>query len=216
MVNVRERTRGRKTLYVLRQCLGGLVLLCGLPAIILFLIEYRAPEAERFASFRPDSRFVADLKSDDPSVRYFAVKTLLERDNPAPNQPATVDWAVQTLSAEMGRDGEWTDRDRARKFYELVKGLDSGLVVEALVRAYRTGEATRHLPLLFVGGRLGIPGSQEKFVDLLREAGDRQMAEDYLNSGAPVLQQGARQWAQEHGYSIEAGTGSDRMAWGYF
>lgn len=70
------------------------------------------------------------------------------------------------------------------------------------------------LRVLLLGIKLGIQGSDAKLVEVLRQHGNKPMAEDFLNCSHPPLQSAARRWAHEHGYQITTGTGSHRAAWG--
>jgi hypothetical protein len=51
-------------------------------------------------------------------------------------------------------------------------------------------------------------------VDLIESYGNKTLAEDYLNCGQPDLDEGATKWADERGYSISMGAGSNRAVWG--
>jgi hypothetical protein len=70
--------------------------------------------------------------------------------------------------------------------------------------------------LVLLGIKLGIAGSEDELIAVLFEYGDRVMAEDYLNSGSATLADGARRWAQAHGYQVLTGFGSNRAGWGQF
>jgi hypothetical protein len=72
------------------------------------------------------------------------------------------------------------------------------------------------LRALFLGIKLGIPGSEEKLVVILEKYGDKTMAEDFLNSGSSRLYEGGRQWVIERGHMISFGPGSRRVSWGKF
>lgn len=55
-------------------------------------------------------------------------------------------------------------------------------------------------------------------IDALNAHGDKEMAQDYLNSGNTQLDRAARSWAEEHGYDIGQtwtfGSGGDGLTWG--
>lgn len=61
---------------------------------------------------------------------------------------------------------------------------------------------------------MGIEGSQKKLNDTLMKHGDKEMAEDFLNSGSAELDAGGRAWGNDHGYYIDNGPGSNRVSWG--
>jgi hypothetical protein len=109
---------------------------------------------------------------------------------------------------------DWTDAVGARAIYDELKQMDGDLVTKAIVRRVTSGED--RLRVLFLAVKLGIPGSENRLNDLLQAYGDETMAEDYLNSGSQLLNEGARRWASERGYSINAGGGSHRVAWNQF
>ncbi|WP_172670763.1 hypothetical protein [Labrenzia sp. DG1229] len=50
--------------------------------------------------------------------------------------------------------------------------------------------------------------------DLLESYGDKQLAEDYLNSGQPDLDNVADLWAKKRGFDVTSGYGSARARWG--
>lgn len=110
--------------------------------------------------------------------------------------------------------GEWTDAVKARPVYDELKGMDGRLVTEAIVRRVTSGQD--RLRVLFLAVKLGIPGSEQHLNDLLQAYGDKSMAEDYLNCGSQLLYEGAKRWANDRGYSINAGGGSHRVAWDQF
>jgi len=72
------------------------------------------------------------------------------------------------------------------------------------------------LRALFLGVKLGIPGTEERLNGILVKHGDKRMAEDFLNSGSQKLHDGGKQWAERHGYTIHTGLGSHRVTWGEF
>jgi hypothetical protein len=72
------------------------------------------------------------------------------------------------------------------------------LVTEACLTLIKNGDESR------------IP----ELVELLHTYGDVNLAEDYLNCGQPDLDGAGRVWANNHGYNIGTGAGSNRARWG--
>ncbi len=66
------------------------------------------------------------------------------------------------------------------------------------------------LKLIRIGDESRIP----EMVELLNLYGNTLLAEDYLNCGQPDLNSAAIDWANEHGYNIRSGGGSNRARWG--
>ena len=129
-------------------------------------------------------------------------------------QPA-VSGLVARASQMLTDSAGWTDRQQAKKIYDLIFEFDHGLSTNALVDAVAQGSLNR-LHVLFLAVKLGIPGSEAQLNELLMQVGDVAMAEDYLNSGSNLLYQGGEQWATSRGYYIEEGPGSSRTSWGQF
>lgn len=184
-------------------------------AIIGILAAIAYPQYLKYSGFfTSDESLIADLKSSDSSVRLKAVSILLRRGHSAVKQPEVVDWVVFSNASLLNDNAEWLDRDSARKYYDILKRYESILVVDSLVRHLFKAEI--RLRTLFLGVKLGIPGSPEKLIAVLMKDGTKSMAEDFLNSGSPELYEGGKRWANENGYSITAGMGSHRAAWGQF
>jgi len=63
--------------------------------------------------------------------------------------------------------------------------------------------------------KMGRSGTEEQLVTALMRFGWVEMAEDYLNSGNPRLEDAARQWASENGYTIsKLPAGGPGPSWG--
>jgi hypothetical protein len=74
----------------------------------------------------------------------------------------------------------------------------SDLVTGACLTLIRRGDESR------------IP----ELVELLNAYGDVSLTEDYLNCGQPDLYTAGKTWADNHGYYIKSGYGSNRARWG--
>jgi len=114
----------------------------------------------------------------------------------------------------LDKQGDWIDEVKARPSYDALKELDGNLVTDVIVRKVEKDENRLHV--LFLAVKLGIPGSEKRLNGVLEEFGDKSMAEDFLNSGSEALYEGGKNWANRHGYSINTGPGSHRVAWGRF
>jgi hypothetical protein len=101
-------------------------------------------------------------------------------------------------------------------------GLESNSAIDSLVRRVRHRQ--NRLQVLFLGIKLGIPGSEKALNNALFRYGDEYMALDYLNCGSPELDKGGRHWAYAHGYRVTSskcgfGTGVEcpgGVKWGQF
>lgn len=72
------------------------------------------------------------------------------------------------------------------------------------------------LRALYLGVKLGISGTEERLINILMKHGNSDMAEDFLNSGSSELYDGGQRWANENGYMMMTGMGSNRVSWGNF
>jgi len=144
-----------------------------------------------------------------------ALSELLDRHHAKATEAPVVDCLLGTGAAFLTDDAQWTDRDEARVIYDFIRRYEDSVVVEGLVRKV-IGDQINRLHVLFLGVKLGIPGSEERLNRVLEDYGDKNMAEDFLNSGSQTLHEGARQWGDRHGYYISTGMGSHRVSWGSF
>jgi hypothetical protein len=144
-----------------------------------------------------------------------AASKLLSRGHANAKSPEVIDCLITTGAVLLTDEAEWTDRNEARNVYDLLTRYDNKTVIDGLVRKVIQDETNR-LHVLFLGIKLGIPGSQDRLNQVLDEHGDMKMAEDFLNSGSSELYEGGKRWANSHGYSIMTGMGSHRASWGNF
>ncbi len=142
------------------------------------------------------------------------IESLLARPDSAVERSEIMDELVRSGAECLDRNARWVNRERGKKIYDLLKRSGDTLVVDSLVRAVLSGHT--RLRVLFLGMKLGIPGSQEALVKVLTQHGDKSMAEDFLNSGSTELYDSAKTWAENRGYYISTGMGSHRVAWGAF
>lgn len=142
------------------------------------------------------------------------ISKLVNRRSQYAEKLEVVDALVMTGAYLLDDNAKWTDTKQARRVYDIIKELKEEVATEALVR--NVLKTDHRLQVLFLGIKLGIPGSEEKLISALMEHGDKMMAEDYLNSGSSKLHDGGRKWANMNGYLIRSGLGSDRAGWGQF
>lgn len=187
-------------------------------------------------SSKSEEQLLSEMQSNDPNIKLNAISQLLNRGNPVAKKPEVIDWLVTSITNLLDDQANWTNREQARKFYDILKEkVEVNLVLDSLVRhvVYPENypliysgpepEAPSGLPIsvtrirtLFLTVKLGISDSEEKLITALNEYGDKEMAEDFLNSGSQKLHDGGSEWANVHGYFISTGMGSHRVAWGKF
>lgn len=126
-----------------------------------------------------------------------------------------IDKKIVSTSSLLDKNGQWSNRSKARAGYDDLKMLNSKAVTISLCQQVvaRPKLQTR---ILLLAIKLGIDGSEDELVAVLFVYGNKFMAEDYLNSGSGRLSAGGRKWAAAHGYRISTGQGSHRSGWGRF
>jgi hypothetical protein len=62
--------------------------------------------------------------------------------------------------------------------------------------------------------RLGDESRLGELIKLLKDYGDKSLAEDYMNCGQSDLGSAGKSWCYSHGYNVGAGNGSNRATWG--
>ena len=144
----------------------------------------------------------------------YKIKNIAGRTPAELGQTRKVEELVASCARCLDNQADWVDRDKGLEIYQVLKDMDIGMVISALV--YRIYTPENRLQSLFLAVKLGIPGTEELLVSVLMSVGDEGMAEDYLNSGSSALADGAKRWAAQNGYSIKTGLGSHRAAWGEF
>jgi hypothetical protein len=129
------------------------------------------------------------------------------------DQP-TIDSLIYAASTLLDEHGQWLDQQQGRQIYDMLRKMDRNAVGDGLARQVRFREYRSQL--LFLGVKLGISGSETKLNRVLIDHGDDSMAEDFLNSGFPNLDEGVRDWAGANGYQISPGLARGRAEWGGF
>lgn len=153
----------------------------------------------------------------DSQAREQLAERLKSGDRKSATDPSTVNALVRTGALLVGNTRAWGETRIARQVYDLAEQCDASAVSAAAAGAVASpgGVIDKSSVVVFVV-KLGRPGTETDLAALLEQCGDKQLAEDYLNSGSEVLAQAAKQWAADHGYEIESGTGSTRAAWGQY
>ena len=150
----------------------------------------------------------SDEKLEDAALSAFSIP--LRKKHPEAKNPAIIDWLVTSASALLNENAAWLDEKRARRGYDTLKKVKETFVIDSLGRLIFNQNI--RLRVLFLGIKLGIPGTQERLNSSLMQNGDKNMAEDFLNSGSSELHECGKRWANEHGYSIGSGMGSHRAS----
>jgi prepilin-type N-terminal cleavage/methylation domain-containing protein len=195
--------------------LAGILMVIVIPIFHVYFEKKYYGEVSGCAKSKSDEELTIDLKSPDFLLRYTAIKNLLSRNNSAAKQPEVVDWIVSYSAEMINENAEWIDARKARGFYDLLKVYDGDQVTDSLIRLCLNKPKIR-LRVLFLAVKLGMPKSQEKLSDLLLAHGDKQMVEDFLNSGSPELFEASKKWAEKNDGLIFKGQGSRNAKWGQF
>jgi hypothetical protein len=120
---------------------------------------------------------------------------------------------IRQCALLLDNNADWKDAPKAKRLYDMLKAFDKR-VIPLLIDEVINPDG--RLQILFLTVKLGIPSSEDSLCRALEEHGDKQMAEDYLNSGSSKLSFCARHWAAGKGYPIVSGQGSHRSSWGNF
>jgi len=138
-----------------------------------------------------------------------------EGDNPQDMQKIAEAEKLLISGAQLiDMNGDWKDSASGREVYRKLQNIEGAIVTRAIVR--KVLRAENRLQVLFLAVKLGISGSEKRLNDVVRDCGDKSMAEDYINSGSSALYNGGKEWAERNGYYISTGMGSHRVAWGRF
>lgn len=135
-------------------------------------------------------------------------KRIVSKDQP------TIDSLIYAASTLLDHQGHWLDKQEGRQVYDALQKMDRNAVGDGLARQVLFPEYRSQL--LILGVKLGISGSETKLNQVLIDHGDDSMAEDFLKSGFPNLDEGVREWARSNGYQITPGSKRSRAEWGDF
>lgn len=115
----------------------------------------------------------------------------------------------------LGPTGSWFDVHTGRTVYDELRRCSPHIYNPAIVRRVLERSELRR-PLLYLAIKLGITGSEEKLVEVLRRFGTKELAVDYLNAGSTALRVAAEKWARQNNYRIYRAGGRWEVAWGRF
>ncbi|MGH3669839.1 MAG: hypothetical protein ACRDSH_04285 [Pseudonocardiaceae bacterium] len=115
----------------------------------------------------------------------------------------------------LGSTGSWFDANTGRVVYDELQECSPHIYNPAIVRRVLESSELRR-SLLYLVIKLGIAGSEEKLVEVLRRLGTKEIAVDYLNAGSDVLRVAAEKWARQNNYRIYRTGGRWEVAWGRF
>lgn len=127
--------------------------------------------------------------------------------------PVFLGQCIRRAATLLDNEGKWKDVEEGRRLYDTLNSFGIRVVPVLTTEILNPFERVQ---ILFLTVKLGIEGSEESLANALEDKGDKQMAEDYLNSGSEKLASAARSWAEKRGYSVEKGKGSQRVRWGGF
>lgn len=187
---------------------------------------------------------VTRSKAEDPAIRRMSLESLARLNWKPSNDErlqvfslfaskegyAEASALMQTLSAEqfaeldkkvvacaslVTRSGDWTDATLGRTRYDELRS-SNGKAVKISLCQQVLAHPELQTSIVLLAIKLGISGSENELVGVLFEYGDVSMAEDYLNSGSSLLNDGGYRWANANGYNVRRGFGSHRSNWGSF
>jgi hypothetical protein len=130
-------------------------------------------------------------------------------------QFAELDKKVVEIASLITHSGGWTDGILGKTMYDELRAID-GKAVKISLCQQLLAHPELQTSIVLLGIKLGISGSENELVGILFVYGDKLMAEDYLNSGSNILNDGGYRWARAHGYNVQRGYGIHRSTWGTF
>jgi hypothetical protein len=132
-------------------------------------------------------------------------------------QQENIRWDAARLLGEIG------DKRAIVPLIELFQDDDSDVIIEALAHTsyltdllpYLDQESTVWVYKVLI--QIGEEQTEDDLIEALWRFGDEAMAVTYLNCGNPALEEAARDWASENGYSVASlpsAGGSGGLEWG--
>lgn len=131
------------------------------------------------------------------------------------------DWHAKSEIAKALDNIGWqakSDRDRIlyyaaqKKSDELIKQWETTKTV--LMAEISSGKYQRIENAIYIFMAIGKKEIIPDLVNKLHTQGDKTMAEAYLNCGQHNLENAAKQWALNHGYTVQTGRGAAPVGWG--
>jgi len=122
---------------------------------------------------------------------------------------------VTYLSLLLDDKTEWTRVNSGEKIFNLIKSFDKEYVIKSFEKNIQNNNIRQKI--LYIAVKLGIPGSESQLNLTLLKYGNRQMAQDFINSGSSKLAEGGRNWASKNGYVVDKSPfAKKRVHWGEF
>jgi len=163
-----------------------------------------------------DQNFLANvaMKSHDRNVTRIAINKIVNKDMLDKVSKGASDNAVKIAANIKLGVNSWDElfQDASESNYSVKEVGDVLAAVSLLPDQVNIGSLVTEACLTLI--RNGDESRIPELVKLLHTYGDVNLVEDYLNCGQPDLDDAGRIWANNHGYEIETGAGSNRARWG--
>ncbi len=143
---------------------------------------------------------IAALKDGDPYVRAFADTALIKIGPPA------VEALIGTL-----KDSDPYVPALSAMALSSIKDPRSHRALMTALNEHNT-KVILGIHTYFV--KLGVPGSEPALIEALNKFPSRRMAEEFLNSGNPVLASAANEWATRYRQKLEQSSSATTVRWG--
>lgn len=142
---------------------------------------------------------VGELHDQDPYVRAIADTMLIKIGSPA----------AQTLIVALGESDPYVPALAALA----LSTMKDPRAHEALMKVLneRNSRAIFGIHTYYV--KLGVPGSEPALIEALDKYPSREMAEEFLNSGNPALQEAAKQWAVRFKRTLRTASSATTVRW---
>jgi HEAT repeat protein len=155
----------------------------------------------KFNDPRTVEPLLVDMKDPSPSIRAWATLALSESDDPR---------TVEPMIAALRDTFVGAQRFAAHSLSKIDDPRAATALIQALQR--RDTEVVAGSYPFFI--RWAVPNSEEMLVEALMDAGNKYMAQDFVNSGNTRLESAAHIWASLHGYQEEKAAGAGAVKWG--
>lgn len=143
---------------------------------------------------------IGALKDSDPYVRAFADTALI---NIGP-------LAVESLISTLNDSDPYVPALSAMALSTIKDPRSHRALMTALYE--RNTKVILGIHTYYV--RLGVPGSEPALIEALNKFPSRRMAEEFLNSGNPVLAGAANDWATKYHQKLDQSTSATTVRWG--
>ena len=155
----------------------------------------------RFRSERAAKPLIVTLRDNSPLVRACAATSLIEIG------PPSVEPLISTLN----------DKDPfvAALGAVSLSGIEDPHARQALLDALRAHNTKAILGAYSLFVKLGPTGSEDALIETLAQFPNREMAQKFLNSGNPTLEQAARTWALKYNQELLPSQISGGTTWAH-